>query len=376
MSSVVVEHLSKTFGGADALQPTNLAIASGEFVVIIGPSGCGKSTLLRLIAGLETPSAGRIEIGGRDVTAVEPADRGLAMVFQSYALYPHLSVAQNIGFPLRMAKLPKPAIAEKVAAVAAMLELETLLDRRPSALSGGQRQRVSIARAIVRDPAVLLLDEPLSNLDTALRVRMRHEIARLHQRLGATMIYVTHDQVEAMTLANRIVVMAQGRIEQVGAPLDLYRAPATIRVAEAIGSPAINLLPVLIVRAEPTVVTVALPDGAVCQIDAAVPHAAIDTAATLGLRPEHLHPDPHGVFGGQVELFERLGPLSFAHLGGGGDGADLVAQLPHDRHVVLGETLRFSIAASDALLFDGGGVAYPRAARDHPLMLPPSIPVK
>ncbi|WP_242181620.1 ABC transporter ATP-binding protein [Sphingomonas sp. CARO-RG-8B-R24-01] len=360
MSSVVVEHLSKTFGAAAALHPTDLSIASGEFIVIIGPSGCGKSTLLRLIAGLERPSAGRIEIGGRDVTAVEPADRGIAMVFQSYALYPHLSVAQNIAFPLRMAKLPKQVIADKVAAVAATLELEALLDRRPSALSGGQRQRVSIARAIVRDPAVLLLDEPLSNLDTALRVRMRHEIARLHQRLGATMIYVTHDQVEAMTLANRIVVMAQGRIEQVGAPLDLYRAPATIRVAAAIGSPAINLLPVRIVQAEPTVVTVALPDGGICRIDAVVPQRAVGGPATLGVRPEHLRPAPDGVFGGRVELFERLGPLSFAHLGHGGDAAHLVAQLPHDRHVGLGETLRFAIAASDALLFDGDGAAYAR----------------
>uniref|UniRef100_UPI001F59406C ABC transporter ATP-binding protein n=1 Tax=Sphingomonas sp. TREG-RG-20F-R18-01 TaxID=2914982 RepID=UPI001F59406C len=260
----------------------------------------------------------------------------------------------------RMAKLPKQVIADKVAAVAATLELEALLDRRPSALSGGQRQRVSIARAIVRDPAVLLLDEPLSNLDTALRVRMRHEIARLHQRLGATMIYVTHDQVEAMTLANRIVVMAQGRIEQVGAPLDLYRAPATIRVAAAIGSPAINLLPVRIVQAEPTVVTVALPDGGICRIDAVVPQRAVGGSATLGVRPEHLHPAPDGVFEGQVELFERLGPLSFAHLGHGGDAAHLVAQLPHDRHVVLGETLRFAIAASDALLFDGDGAAYAR----------------
>lgn len=360
MSSVVVEHLSKTFGAADALQPTSLSVAAGELVVIIGPSGCGKSTLLRLIAGLETPSAGRIEIGGRDVTAVEPAERGIAMVFQSYALYPHLSVAQNIAFPLRMAKLPKRMIADKVAAVAATLELAALLDRRPSALSGGQRQRVSIARAIVRDPAVLLLDEPLSNLDTALRVRMRHEIARLHQRLGATMIYVTHDQVEAMTLANRIVVMAEGRIEQVGAPLDLYRAPATIRVAEAIGSPAVNLLPVRIARVAPGVVTVALPGGGECPVAANVPPPRIDSVATLGVRPEHLYPDPHGVFAGRVELFERLGPLSFAHLGNGGDPAQLVAQLPHDRHVMLGETLRFAIAPSDALLFDADGVAYPR----------------
>ncbi len=287
MTSVAVHGLSKFFGTSQVLQPTDLSIEDGEFVVIVGPSGCGKSTLLRLLAGLEIPTAGRILIGGRDVTGLDPAARGIAMVFQSYALYPHMTVAENIGFPLRMAKVDRRVIDAKVREVAILLEVEGLLDRRPRALSGGQRQRVSIGRAIVREPAVLLLDEPLSNLDAGLRVRMRHELARLHQRLGTTMIYVTHDQIEAMTLANRIVVMAAGRVEQVGAPLDLYRAPATIRVAEAIGSPAMNFLPVTVSRAGSADAVVTLPDGAECSVAVRVPAEVIGTSATLGLRHDH-----------------------------------------------------------------------------------------
>ncbi len=358
--AVAVQGLTKSFGKATVLQPTDLAIEGGEFVVIVGPSGCGKSTLLRLLAGLETPTAGRVSIGGRDVTGLEPAARGVAMVFQSYALYPHLTVAENIAFPLRMARRPKDEIAAKVAEVARLLELEPVLDRRPRALSGGQRQRVSIGRAIVREPAVLLLDEPLSNLDAGLRVRMRHELARLHQRLGATMIYVTHDQIEAMTLANRIVVMAHGRIEQVGAPLDLYRAPATIRVAEAIGSPAMNLLPVKIARADTTGAEVILANGEPCDVAVRVPVADVGAVATLGVRPEHLVADAAGAFGGRVELFERLGPLSFAHLGEAGALGGFVAQLPNDRHITLDEAIAFSVAPYDAQLFAEGGEAYPR----------------
>ena len=360
MSSVAVQGLCKHFGAAIVLQSTDLAIADGEFVVIVGPSGCGKSTLLRLIAGLETPDEGQVLIGGRDVTALEPARRGIAMVFQSYALYPHLTVAENIAFPLRMAKCDKRAIAAKVEEVADLLELRALLDRRPRALSGGQRQRVSIGRAIVRDPAVLLLDEPLSNLDAALRVRMRHEFARLHQRLGATMIYVTHDQIEAMTLANRIVVMAGGRVEQAGEPLALYRTPATIRVAEAIGSPAMNFLLVRIADADDGGATVTLPGGSACRVAVRVPAGAIGGTATLGVRPEHLRPDATGVFGGRVELFERLGPLSFAHLGERTESG-IVAQLPSDRYVRLGEAICFSVAPEDAHLFAADGAAYPRA---------------
>ena len=358
--AVAVHGLTKSFGGTTVLQPTDLAVEGGEFVVIVGPSGCGKSTLLRLLAGLEPPTAGRVSIGGRDVTELEPAGRGVAMVFQSYALYPHMTVSENIAFPLRMARRPKAEIAAKVAEVARLLELEPLLARRPRALSGGQRQRVSIGRAIVRDPAVLLLDEPLSNLDAGLRVRMRHELARLHQRLGATMIYVTHDQIEAMTLANRIVVMAHGRVEQVGAPLDLYRAPVSIRVAEAIGSPAMNFVPVTIMRADAAGVEVTLPNGYGCKVTARVPVADVGASATLGVRPEHLVADAAGAFSGRVELFERLGPLSFAHLGEAGALGSIVAQLPSDRHVTLGEAVAFSVEPGDAHLFAPGGVAYPR----------------
>lgn len=359
MASLAVRGLTKSYGDATALHPTDLEIDDGEFVVVIGPSGCGKSTLLRLLAGLEEPSEGRVLIGECDVTAREPAERGVAMVFQSYALYPHLTVAENIAFPLRIAKRPRDVIAAKVAEVAELLDLSTLLHRRPRALSGGQRQRVSIGRAIIRDPAVLLLDEPLSNLDAALRVKLRYEFARLHQRLGATMVYVTHDQLEAMTLANRIIVMSRGRVEQVGAPLDLYARPATVRVAEAIGSPAINLLSVRIAQADDGGADVTLPDGGAVRVAARVPVGDAGRSATLGVRPEHLRPDPAGPFVGKVALFERLGPLSFAHLNERDAEDALVAQLPSDRHVRLGEGLAFSVAAADALLFDERGDAYP-----------------
>ena len=360
MSSVAIHDLMKSFGSTVVLDPTNLTIDDGEFVVVMGSSGCGKSTLLRLIAGLETPTSGRIVIAGRDVTALDPADRGIAMVFQSYALYPHLTVAENIAFSLRMAKVASQTVAAKVAAVADMLELEPLLDRRPRALSGGQRQRVAIGRAIVRDPAVLLLDEPLSNLDAALRIKLRLGLAQLHQRLGSTMIYVTHDQIEAMTLANRIVVMAAGRVEQVGAPLDLYRTPATIRVAESIGSPTMNMIPVRFLRGDEHGIIVALPDGCECRAAVIATPMAVGAPLTLGVRPEHLHADARGPFGGQVQLFERLGPLSFAHLGNVGTLETLVAQLPSDQHVTLGETIFFTASPRDVHVFDAAGDALSR----------------
>jgi ABC-type sugar transport system ATPase subunit len=358
MSSIELSGLAKRFGATPVLRPTDLSIADGEFVVVVGPSGCGKSTLLRLVAGLETPSEGRVLIGGRDVTAVEPAARGIAMVFQSYALYPHLTVHENIAFPLRVAKRPRAEIDARVRAVAEMLDLGGLLDRRPRALSGGQRQRVSIGRALVREPGVLLLDEPLSNLDAALRVRMRHELARLHSRLGSTMMYVTHDHVEAMTLAERIVVMEAGRIEQVGPPMEVYARPASLAVARVIGSPAINLLPVMVEGADGTAAALRLPDGSVTRVDVPVPAPLVGAPATLGIRPEHLCPCERGPFGGRVELFERLGPLSFAHLANGRD-EPLVAQLPADRRVTLGETIRFTAAPGEARLFgpDGRAVA-------------------
>ena len=369
MASVEIVGLAKRFGEAVALQPTDLTIEEGEFLVLVGPSGCGKSTLLRMIAGLEEPSAGRVIIGGRDVTHAAPSDRGVAMVFQSYALYPQMTVRENIAFPLKVARVSKAEIARRVADVADMLELGALLDRRPRALSGGQRQRVSIARAVVREPTVLLLDEPLSNLDTGLRARMRHEFARLHQRLGATMIYVTHDQLEAMTLANRIVVMSEGRVEQVGAPIDVYRRPASLAVAAAIGSPGMNLLTGTVAEAGEGGATVRLADGAAVRTAAAVPAEAVGATVTLGVRPEHLRPDAEGPFGGSVELFERLGPLSFAHLGARGAEGTIVAQLPGERAVTLGEAMRVGVEPGDTHLFAADGRAYP-------LTLPPSSPVR
>ena len=357
MASVEVQGLGKSFGAVEALAPTNLRIEDGEFVVIVGPSGCGKSTLLRLIAGLEEPSAGQVIVGGRDVTYAAPADRGLAMVFQSYALYPHLTVAENIAFPLKVAGRTRAEVKARVAAVAQSLDLTALLSRRPRALSGGQRQRVSIARAIVREPQVLLLDEPLSNLDAELRVRMRHEFARLHGRLAATMIYVTHDQLEAMTLANRIVVMSEGRVEQVGAPIELYDRPATLAVARAIGSPGMNLMAAEVIAADAGGATIRITGNG--DVRAAV-QAEAGVAVTLGVRPEHLQPDPDGPFAGAVELFERLGPLSFAHLGMRGDAQTVVAQLPGERRVTLGETLRFGVAPAMVHVFDADGRALPR----------------
>ncbi len=342
MSSLTVTGLSKIFGGVAALQDIDLAVTSGEFLVVIGGSGSGKSTLLRLLAGLETPTSGRIAIDGRDVTDLAPARRGIGMVFQSYALYPHLSVAENIAFPLRVAKVPKVEREAQVGRVAEMLDLDPLLARRPRALSGGERQRVAIGRAIIRNPQVLLLDEPLSNLDAALRVRLRHMFARLHQELGTTMIYVTHDQAEGMTLANRIVVMNRGRIEQVGPPLDLYARPATLTVAKAIGSPAINLMEVTIDAQSAEGTCVRLANGATLLLDLHVPTAAVGKGATLGIRPEHLIADPQGAFAGPIELFERLGPLSFVHLATELDGARMIAQLPGDASATLGETLTFS----------------------------------
>jgi len=369
VASVKISGLSKSFGDTTVLLPTDLTIADGEFVVLVGPSGCGKSTLLRMIAGLEVPSTGRVAIGGRDVTDAAPSDRGLAMVFQSYALYPHLTVAENIAFPLKVAKVAKREITERVAEVAAMLDLSDLLDRRPRALSGGQRQRVSIARAVVRRPKVLLLDEPLSNLDANLRARMRHEFARLHQQLGATMIYVTHDQLEAMTLANRIVVMSEGRVEQVGPPIEVYRRPASLAVAAAIGSPGMNLLAATIASVDESGGTVRLAGGEIVRTGAIMPPDSVGAAVTLGVRPEHVHLDDAGPFVGAVELFERLGPLSFAHLGARGAADTIVAQLPGDRSVTLGEVLRVGVAPEDAHVFAADGRAYP-------FTLPPSSPVR
>ena len=289
MGQITLSGVTKAFGDTQVIPPLDLRIEEGEFVVFVGPSGCGKSTLLRLIAGLEDTTAGTITIDGQDMTAVPPARRGLAMVFQSYALYPHMSVRKNIAFPLRMAGLPPAEQDRRVEAAAKVLNLTPYLDRRPGQLSGGQRQRVAIGRAIVREPKAFLFDEPLSNLDAALRVGMRLEISELHERLKTTMIYVTHDQVEAMTMADKIVVLNAGRIEQVGSPLDLYRAPRNRFVAGFIGSPKMNLI-----------------EG---------PAAAAHGAHAIGIRPEHIVAGRGpGLWTGTVGLTEHLGSDTFLHV--------------------------------------------------------------
>ena len=288
MGAITLRDVTKRFGETEVIPPLNLEIEDGEFVVFVGPSGCGKSTLLRLIAGLEDVSGGQVLIDGQDATQAPPAARGLAMVFQSYALYPHMSVRKNIAFPLKMAKMDKAEIEARVAAAAKSLNLGDYLDRRPGQLSGGQRQRVAIGRAIVREPEAFLFDEPLSNLDAALRVNMRLEISELHQTLATTMIYVTHDQVEAMTMADKIVVLRAGVIEQVGSPLELYRSPRNRFVAGFIGSPKMNFI-----------------EG---------PVAAEAGAHAIGIRPEHLDASQtEGAWRGTVTVAEHLGADTFVH---------------------------------------------------------------
>ncbi len=310
MAEVQLRGVRKSFGAHDVIKGVDLTIARGEFCVFVGPSGCGKSTLLRMIAGLEEVTEGEIRIGGQDVTWAEPSARGIAMVFQNYALYPHLTVAQNIGFGLSLARLPRAEIEAKVRVAADTLQLTHLLDRKPKALSGGQRQRVAIGRAIVRDPRVFLFDEPLSNLDASLRAEMRLEIADLHARLDATMIYVTHDQVEAMTMADQIVVLNGGRVEQAGAPMDLYRSPATSFVAGFIGSPRMNLFSGEAARAMGTTI--------------------------YGIRPEHvLLSSETGRWHGRVRHVERLGADAIIYLDVPQLG-ELVARTEGETRLALG----------------------------------------
>ncbi|MEM8656804.1 MAG: ABC transporter ATP-binding protein [Pseudomonadota bacterium] len=289
MGQITLSQVTKSFGDVQVIPPLDLDILDGEFTVFVGPSGCGKSTLLRLIAGLEDITSGNIAIDGNDATDISPAKRGLAMVFQSYALYPHMTVRKNIAFPMRMAKIDQAEQDRRIESAAKALNLTDYLDRRPGQLSGGQRQRVAIGRAIVREPAAFLFDEPLSNLDAALRVGMRLEISELHERLKTTMIYVTHDQVEAMTMADKIVVLRAGHIEQVGSPLDLYNAPRNKFVAGFIGSPKMNLI-----------------EGA---------EAAKHGVHTIGVRPEHIDvSDSGGLWKGKVAVAEHLGSDTFFHI--------------------------------------------------------------
>ncbi|APE44005.1 sugar ABC transporter ATP-binding protein [Sulfitobacter alexandrii] len=331
MGQIELKQVTKSFGDVQVIPPLDLTIRDGEFTVFVGPSGCGKSTLLRLIAGLEDITTGHIEIDGRDATDVVPAKRGLAMVFQSYALYPHMSVRKNIAFPLKMAKMPQDEIDRRVAAAAQVLNLTDYIDRRPGQLSGGQRQRVAIGRAIVREPAAFLFDEPLSNLDAALRVGMRMEISELHKKLATTMIYVTHDQVEAMTMADKIVVLQAGNIEQVGSPLELYRTPRNTFVAGFIGSPRMNLI--------------------------TGEEAAKHDAHTIGIRPEHIDVvESGGTWQGTVGVAEHLGSDTFFHVHGTGLAETITVRSIGDVSLGYGDTIHLSPRTGEIHRFDKAGL--------------------
>ncbi|OAN75255.1 sugar ABC transporter ATP-binding protein [Sulfitobacter sp. EhC04] len=331
MGQIELKQVTKSFGDVQVIPPLDLTIKDGEFTVFVGPSGCGKSTLLRLIAGLEDITTGHIEIDGSDATDVVPARRGLAMVFQSYALYPHMSVRKNIAFPLKMAKMDQAEIDKRVDAAAQVLNLADYIDRRPGQLSGGQRQRVAIGRAIVREPAAFLFDEPLSNLDAALRVGMRMEISELHKKLATTMIYVTHDQVEAMTMADKIVVLQAGVIEQVGSPLELYRAPRNTFVAGFIGSPRMNLI--------------------------TGEEAAKHDAHTIGIRPEHIDVvESGGTWQGTVGVAEHLGSDTFFHIHNTGLADTLTVRAIGDVSLTHGDKIHLAPRADEIHRFDTAGL--------------------
>jgi ABC-type sugar transport system ATPase subunit len=359
MANLRIEHLNKRYGAAAVLNDISLSIEDGEFVVLVGPSGCGKSTLLRLIAGLDAASGGDIHIAGKLVNTLAPAERGIAMVFQSYALYPHMNVRKNMTFGLKFTGVPPDERERRVTQAARMLRLEELLERYPRDLSGGQRQRVAIGRAIVREPAVFLFDEPLSNLDAALRVSTRVEIANLHRMLKATIVYVTHDQVEAMTLADRIVVMNKGCIEQVGKPLDLYYAPANLFVAGFIGSPAMNFFEAKVKRVEGGRACVV--GGGFRSFDLPVASLKVGDVLTVGVRPEHLGRGADGSFAveGVVELVERLGESSFAYLRRGDDKL-LVAEVRGRQTPTPGDRATLTAEARDVHVFDASGLRISR----------------
>ena len=350
MAGVSFRNVKKSFGETHVIHGVSVDVADGEFVVIVGPSGCGKSTLLRMVAGLERITSGEIAIGERVVNELEPKDRDIAMVFQNYALYPHMSVFDNMAYGLKIRGFAKPDIADRVSKAAEILELQQLLLRKPRELSGGQRQRVAMGRAIVREPAVFLFDEPLSNLDAKLRVQMRFEIQKLHRRLSTTSLYVTHDQVEAMTLAQRMVVMNGGRAEQIGTPMDVYENPATQFVAGFIGSPAMNFIPG----------TAGFDGSAALSGGGRVRHGvaglAEGSAVTVGIRPEHLLAcsASDAMFSGQVELVEQLGADALVHLAHG--GVMMIARMPHGAQPAVGSTLHLRAERHHVYLFaaDGG----------------------
>jgi len=368
VAHVQLVKVQKAFGDIQILRDIDLEIRDGEFMVFVGPSGSGKSTLLRTIAGLEDITGGTLSIGGKVVNDLPPADRGIAMVFQSYALYPHMNLYDNMAFGLKIAKVDKQEIHRLVHQAAKILNIEHLLDRKPKALSGGQRQRVAIGRAIVRKPEVFLFDEPLSNLDAALRVRMRYEFAKLHEDLKTTMIYVTHDQVEAMTLADRIVVLAAGRIEQVGSPLALYEHPDNLFVAGFIGSPKMNFLEATVVSADSGAAVVRLQTGALvrCVVDAS--RAAIGDKVTLGIRPEHFEAAAPGatdnVLATSVTFVESLGSTTHAYCEYPGAAETLVCELDGATRLRSGAALTLAVPAARTYLFDAAGKAFRRHVAD------------
>jgi multiple sugar transport system ATP-binding protein len=356
MAAIELSDVSKRYGAVPVIDPLSLNIRDGEFICFLGPSGCGKSTLLRMIAGLEMVSGGTIELGNARIDHLPPGQRGVSMVFQHYALYPHMTVFNNMAFGLRNTGVPAREIEQRIAEAADILEIEEFLDRLPSQLSGGQRQRVAIGRALVKKPKAFLFDEPLSNLDAALRLRTRVELARLHQRTRATMIFVTHDQVEAMTLADRIVVMNNRRIEQVGTPLEIYQRPATQFVAGFVGAPPMNLLPVSIVAQDGDEVSIALPGGATLALSVqGLPDNL--SHATLGVRAEDVRIGQAGDLPGTVQVLERLGDRSLVHVGLP-DGHTLVAADTGATRLAVGDRVRLAIERARTHLFDPAGGAY------------------
>jgi ABC-type sugar transport system ATPase subunit len=363
MAAVSLNNLRKSYDGkTDLLAGINLEVAHGEFVVLVGPSGCGKSTLLRMLCGLESVTEGTLSIAGQVVNHLPPAERGIAMVFQSYALYPHMTVQQNMAFGLKAAGAGKAEIEARINKAAATLKIEQLLQRLPRELSGGQRQRVAIGRAIVREPQLFLFDEPLSNLDAALRVQTRLELAKLHRQLDATIIYVTHDQTEAMTLGDTIVVMHEGRVQQAGSPLQLYQQPCNQFVATFIGSPKMNLLPAVVLQASSAGVLLQLPTGS--QVRAAVDASKVQPGAlvSLGLRAEQaleFEGDDCEAFGGRVNMVEHLGEANMLYLTLH-HGAEVVVRGDGNRPVDVGNAMRFWVPRSSFHVFDAQGLALRR----------------
>ena len=364
MADLKLTDVRKSYGSLEILHGINLDIRSGEFIVFVGPSGCGKSTLLRTIAGLEEITGGTLSIDGEVVNDVPPSKRGIAMVFQSYALYPHMTVYDNMAFGMRIARAKKDEIDRRVKQAAGILQLTQYLDRLPKALSGGQRQRVAIGRAIVRNPKVFLFDEPLSNLDAALRVATRIEIAKLKESMPeTTMIYVTHDQVEAMTLADRIVVLKDGHIEQVGSPMDLYCHPGNLFVAQFIGSPAMNIMPAKVIKAGPKT-TVELGASNRVEVPVATPAEAQGAEISFGVRPEDLYlaEGAKALFEGKIDYVEQLGEVQLLYADIGRGGEPLTVKMPGNAEVKRGGTVRLGADAGNLHIFDEKGLSY---AREH-----------